>query len=343
MNVELIEAGRELKPVVLNLGLYYLYDHSEALGFRCPEDGLFRTDVFEKYWAEADRRAFLVRVDGELAGFALVGPDGTQPRSQYDVGEFFILRKFRRRGVGRRAAFELFDRLPGRWEVRVLVDNAAALAFWRAVLDRYTGGAFTELPEPVQCGPWRDIVLTFDNTGGRDRGEPAVPAAHEAALAAADATSDVRVRATGEADLVAVAALCGQWAAEGLTRGYGADTAEQLHERLGDCFLVAERDSAVVGFAIGQIRPTAGNEFVEGVLDDEPRYLEVQDLYVEAPSRGRGIGTRLVRRLLEIAAANGVSGSLVYSANHDYARTARFYETCGYRMWHIHMTRGGRP
>lgn len=30
--------------------------------------------------------------------------------------------------------------------------------------------------------------------------------------------------------------------------------------------------------------------------------------------------------------------SMVYSANADYARTARFYERCGYRMWHIFMT-----
>jgi hypothetical protein len=47
--------------------------------------------------------------------------------------------------VGARAAAALFDRFAGPWEVRVLRRNTAALAFWRKVIDRYTGGAYTEL------------------------------------------------------------------------------------------------------------------------------------------------------------------------------------------------------
>ena len=30
---------------------------------------------------------------------------------------------------------------------------------------------------------------------------------------------------------------------------------------------------------------------------------------------------------------------MVYSGNRDDQRIARFYERCGYRMWHIFMTR----
>ena len=102
MDIEMVEAGEDMKSVVLNLGLYYIYDFSETLGFRCPDSGLFGTGCFEQYWSEPDRWPFLVKVDGELAGFVFVGPDGTQAESQYDVGEFFVLRKFRKRGVGQR-------------------------------------------------------------------------------------------------------------------------------------------------------------------------------------------------------------------------------------------------
>lgn len=150
------------------------------------------------------------------------------------------------------------------------------------------------------------------------------------------------VRQATEADLPSVAALCLRWAAEGMTRNYRADTVDELRKRLGECCLVAELDGQVIGFVIGELRSTAGNEFVEGVLDDAAVYLEVQDLYVASDHRGRGVGTQLMRRLLQIANDRGVSGSLVYSANRDYARTARFYESLGYDMWHIHMTRGGR-
>jgi len=167
MRVEVVQAGEDLKPVVLNLGMYYIYDYSEFLGFSCQPDGLFRTSQWAKYWTEPGRSAFLVKVDGEVAGFVLVGPDGTQSGTQFDVGQFFIMRKFRRRGVGERVAFDVFDRFRGRWEVRVLVQNGPAVAFWRKVIRRYTDGKYHELPEPVQCGEWRDIVLTFDNSAPR--------------------------------------------------------------------------------------------------------------------------------------------------------------------------------
>ena len=72
MPVEIIEAGPDLRPVVLNLGLYYIHDFTEFIGFRCPEGGLFRTSCWDKYWAEPGRWAFLIKVDGELAGFVLV-------------------------------------------------------------------------------------------------------------------------------------------------------------------------------------------------------------------------------------------------------------------------------
>jgi ribosomal protein S18 acetylase RimI-like enzyme len=140
-------------------------------------------------------------------------------------------------------------------------------------------------------------------------------------------------------DLPSVADLCRQWAAENLTRGYRADSEEELAPRLGDCFLVAAAVGRIVGFVIGQIKPTKDNEFVEGVLDDRPSYLEVQDLYVAQGLRSRGIGTRLLTELLARAKKAGVGNSLVYSANRDYRRTAAFYEKVGFEMWHIHMTR----
>jgi predicted acetyltransferase len=164
MTVEIVEAGVELKPVVLNLCAYYIYDFTEFLGVRCGDDGLFRTGIWEKYWSEPRRWAFLIRVDAEPAGFVLVGPDGTQADSQYDMGEFFIMRKFRGRGLGQQVAFNIFGRFPGRWEVRTVVPNKPALAFWRKVIGRYTNGNCRELPEPARSGHSLVVVQTFDNS-----------------------------------------------------------------------------------------------------------------------------------------------------------------------------------
>jgi predicted acetyltransferase len=81
------------------------------------------------YWNEPDRHPFLFRVDAQWAGLALVR---TGPPT--DMAEFFVLRKYRRAGIGRRAAEEIFGMFPGAWTVRQQVDNPGATSFWRAAI-----------------------------------------------------------------------------------------------------------------------------------------------------------------------------------------------------------------
>ena len=82
---------------------------------------------------------------GRLAGFALV-----KDRADFagagvrEINEFFVLRKYRRRGVGTRAAEALFALFAGRWEVAELVWNVAAQRFWRRVIVRCAAGEIVE-------------------------------------------------------------------------------------------------------------------------------------------------------------------------------------------------------
>ena len=72
------------------------------------------------------------------------------------------MRKFRRMGIGRKAAFQVFDRFRGAWEVLQTRENLAAQAFWRAVIGEYTDGDFEETDVDVEG--WRGAVQTFDNS-----------------------------------------------------------------------------------------------------------------------------------------------------------------------------------
>jgi ribosomal protein S18 acetylase RimI-like enzyme len=109
---------------------------------------------------------------------------------------------------------------------------------------------------------------------------------------------------------------------------------------MGEYFLVAEEEGRIVGFVMGEIRPCTNNDAVDGAFEGQPeRYLEIQDLYIGPSHRGQGIGTQLMRRIVGAAEAKGLGCSLVYSANMDYVRIAKFYEKCGFRMWHVYMTR----
>jgi len=75
------------------------------------------------------------------------------------MAEFFVMRSYRRRGVGLAAAFAAFDRFKGPWEVRQRDENVAAIAFWRRAIHDYTRGNYREVRWD---GPeWTGVVQTF--------------------------------------------------------------------------------------------------------------------------------------------------------------------------------------
>jgi predicted acetyltransferase len=164
MNVSIVPAERADLPLLQNLFQFYCYDFAEILALRPRADGLFATPPLEPYWEDAWRHPFVVHADAQPAGFAFVhrrsritGDDET-----WDVAEFFVMRPYRRAGVGSEAARQMFDRFRGRWEVREVHANTAATQFWRAVIARYTGGRYTETTSDDDR--WRGPVQTFDNS-----------------------------------------------------------------------------------------------------------------------------------------------------------------------------------
>jgi predicted acetyltransferase len=128
-------------PIVRRLVQLYLYD---LVGGRwgVEADGTYAPPSWHRrFWQRHDRHHFVVRVAGRPAGFALVRElriaGGVPSR---EMAEFFVLRTYRRRGVGTRVARDLFARLPGRWELSVLTDNVTARPFWRGIIRRVAVG-----------------------------------------------------------------------------------------------------------------------------------------------------------------------------------------------------------
>ncbi len=150
--------------VAKNLVPYYIYDMSEHLGWPCTPDGRFDgCDKLSTYWTEPGKYAFMLKAGQEWAGFALVRANHEEKGIDFSVAEFFVLRKFRRRGVGERIARQLFDRFRGAWQVEQLAANTPAIAFWRKVIARYTNGNFRECAGESPWGPMN--VMLFRNDG----------------------------------------------------------------------------------------------------------------------------------------------------------------------------------
>ena len=145
--ISLEPASKAERPALENLMQLYIYDWSELRPLDVGADGRFPDYPLAAYWEDAWRHPLLLRVDGRLAGFALVSERSrlTGAAGVFDMAEFFVMRRFRRKRVGLAAASAAFDRFKGPWEIRQHDENSAATAFWRSAIDRYTGGSYREV------------------------------------------------------------------------------------------------------------------------------------------------------------------------------------------------------
>jgi predicted acetyltransferase len=155
MKVQIIKASEEYKQVISNLLQFYVYDFSEYTGHDVEPSGLFGIyPDLDKYWNEEARFPYVIRQDEKYIGFVFVRHINDGERNYFSIAEFFIMRKYRRKGFGRQAAEQVLDLYRGQWEIFQMESNKSALAFWRRVILDYTKGQFSEKVEnkrTIQC------------------------------------------------------------------------------------------------------------------------------------------------------------------------------------------------
>ena len=128
-----------------NLAQLYQHDFSEFLPGDVDDKGIFQYMDVRRYLTDKEYKAYLARIDNKLGGFVLITSHLQHWRGpgRY-VAEFFVMRRFRRQGIGRKLAFQAFDTYRGHWEVAEVGPNTPAQAFWRKVIGEYTHGRFEE-------------------------------------------------------------------------------------------------------------------------------------------------------------------------------------------------------
>lgn len=164
MKIEIIEVQETEKSVLRHLMELYAYDFSEFDDADVNEHGLYGYTYFDYYWTEESRTPFFIKVDGELAGLVLVNEycylvkePGTK-----SIAEFFVMRKYRRKGIGKAVAVMVFEKFPGKWEILQHGENQPSQIFWDTVIRTYTNGDYRQ--EPVTTEWWEGQALLFDNS-----------------------------------------------------------------------------------------------------------------------------------------------------------------------------------
>ena len=158
MNIQIEPILIEQKSVFTQLMNLYLYDFTEYTNDDIDNNGCFfdfsRADGI---WI-AKLHPFFIRVDDKIAGFVLIANSGRQylnAENAHSIWEFFVMKKYRRNGVGRFAARTAFDMFKGKWEVCQMQNNFPARKFWESLISEYTKNDYQE------CGTENDSMVGF--------------------------------------------------------------------------------------------------------------------------------------------------------------------------------------
>lgn len=147
MQIIITRVKSDKKHVLRNMMELYFYDMSEFDDdkdrLELNEAGLYEYGYLDHYWTEPGRYPYLATVDGKLAGFALVRKVGHN-KNEYEVAEFFVLRKYRKKGVGTALMEKIFAEHKGEWQIETPERNGVGAAFWRAVIEKAAVGKIEE-------------------------------------------------------------------------------------------------------------------------------------------------------------------------------------------------------
>ena len=163
MNFEIVPVAYDEKAVLANLMEKYDYEFSQYDDRDVNNFGLYGYLYLDNYWTEDRRHAFFIKADNKLAGFVMVSNrDETGVNKIYAISEFFVMYKYRRSGIGRYAAYKMFDMFKGDWEFCYHPKNIISRHFWRNIVSDYTNGNFEVIEsdpnEPYDDGSFGDTL-----------------------------------------------------------------------------------------------------------------------------------------------------------------------------------------
>ena len=169
-SVQVVRASPAERPLIEGLSQFYIYDFSEMQpadvdAFAFNARGAY--DPFNDmadYWGRDGYHPLVIRVDGRAAGFALVNTVSHRGGAvERNMGEFFVARLYRRRGVASEAVRQILALYPGRWEAAVMERNLAAQAFWPRAISAAGASGLTRLEGDVEH--WRGPIWAFTVPG----------------------------------------------------------------------------------------------------------------------------------------------------------------------------------
>lgn len=175
-----LDVVRELEqPILERLVHLYLHEMSENRDYEIDDFGQFVYPELDRFVRDPHRIAYLFRVKGKLAGFALIKClESFKGERIFTTTDFFVLNSYRGLGIGEEMARMMFEENHGIWQVPLGNEKDRTRAFWRKIVMRYTGRVFREFETAESDG----TMLEFRAPGVRVNAPAAEGAAQDDAL-----------------------------------------------------------------------------------------------------------------------------------------------------------------
>lgn len=133
------------KLVLAHLIELYEYEFSEYNQNDVNHLGLYGYSYLDYYWTEDNRFAYFIKVEGRLAGFVMICDYCyiSKDENRLFMSEFFIMKKYRRKGLGFLTLKEIFKIHQGRWELSVHPKNKPSVRFWEKAIKLFSKGGYS--------------------------------------------------------------------------------------------------------------------------------------------------------------------------------------------------------
>lgn len=302
-------------PVIQNMARFYVYDLSRECGsissdWDMPKDGLYESFDFKNYFEEPSRKAYLVKVYDEIAGFVLLNQETENPTNLWNMGEFFIIAKFQGQGIASYVAAKIWEMHQGTWEVSVIPENKSAHVFWEKTISKFTGGVYHQSIKDVTYDEHQPKRIIFEFDTGKIRQQP---------------EHKITIRPSTLADIGSIVELskAKRLAYEKAQpsfwkyRGEDGDNIqkkwfEELLAHKDHLMLTSEDEHAhILGFIIGKLMPAPE------VYDPGGLTLMIDDFCVSLEDLWTTVGAKLIEHIRPLAKDKGAAQILVVCGAHD--------------------------
>ncbi|WP_432361332.1 GNAT family N-acetyltransferase [Sporosarcina sp. UB5] len=135
MTIILKKVPESEKSTLRNFYSLYLHELSNyTTNLDIGEDGVFHFEELDQFWDVDGLSPYFITLDDKVIGFILlVERPFLKKDNDYGINDFFILNKYKGKGLAVQAAEVLFREKPGQYFVMQVVENKRAVAFWKKV------------------------------------------------------------------------------------------------------------------------------------------------------------------------------------------------------------------